>query len=77
MGFFSHDKKEDENTLVENTQRLNVNDEGEQKQGWSTGAKVAAGLGAAAVGAAAIGGGAYAYKKHQENQEDNGGEYSC
>lgn len=69
MGLFHRDNKDD-NSLVENTQRLNVNDNGEQKEGWSTGAKVAAGLGAAALGAAAVGGGAYAYKKHNENENN-------
>jgi hypothetical protein len=41
MGFFNRDDdNKDEQSLVENTQRLNVNEDGEQKEGWSTGSKV-------------------------------------
>lgn len=70
MGLFSHDNNDNDQALADSTQRLNVNDGNEQNErGWSTGAKVAAGLGAAAAATAAVGGGIYAYKKHEENKE--------
>lgn len=69
MGFYDNDNN-NEQELVERTERLNTNEEGEE--GWSTGAKVAAGLGAAALGAAVVGGSAYAYKKHQEGDDQEG-----
>lgn len=44
--------------------------EGTEEEGWSTGQKVAVGVGAAVATAAVVGGATYAYKKHNEDDEE-------